>query len=83
MSGAGGRRDLVRTGWAQLWDFRRTQAGRATFQQNRLQFLSWALREKRCSEQLTREAESEHWKNLRQQWLEEAEITIYEELLSY
>ena len=35
------------------------------------------------SEQLTKEAESEHWKNLRQQWLEEAEITIYEELLSY
>ena len=35
------------------------------------------------SDQLTKEAESEHWKNLRQQWLEEAEITIYEELLSY
>ena len=35
------------------------------------------------SEQLTKEAESEHWQNLRQQWLEEAEITIYEELLSY
>lgn len=35
------------------------------------------------TEQLTREAESAHWQNLRQQWLEEAEITIYEELLSY
>ncbi len=35
------------------------------------------------SEQLNKDAESEHWKNLRQQWLEEAEITVYEELLSY
>ena len=33
--------------------------------------------------QLAKEAESAHWQNLRQQWLEEAEITIYEELLSY
>lgn len=33
--------------------------------------------------QLEKEAESAHWQNLRQQWLEEAEITIYEELLSY
>lgn len=36
---------MVRSGWAQLWGFRMTQAGRATFQQNRLRFLSWALGE--------------------------------------
>lgn len=43
-------------GGRSLWGFRRTQAGRATFQQNRPQFLPWVLGKKCCSEQLAREA---------------------------
>lgn len=33
--------------------------------------------------QLEEDTENQHWKDIRQQWLEEADITVYEDLLSF